>query len=767
MNPYNFDNAPFGFALCELIYYQDVDKFDYTFISINKAFEDLLSLDYNQIINQKASDIFKMVKSNHLDFIKDYVQIAQNGGSKTVENYFGDSKKIFDVYIYSYDKNIFATLFIDITLKKVKISKNIHSYSNLLKIHRNQLSFKNRVFESSRIPIIIMDKKTFKYIDCNQAAVNIYGYTSKSEVLGKTPLDVSAPIQYDNTPSNQKALYYINKALKDGSVVFEWKHMRDDGTIWDAEVHLLKFTCDSKIFLQFSLIDITERKKFQNALIQEKERLSVTLKSIGDAVITTDNNGRIILMNTIAEELTGWKQSEALGAQFDQVVNFIDEKSSTISDNLINKVINTGGGIDFVNNTIICSKGNIKRFVEYSISPIKFENSIIGTIIVIRDITNRRKFLETIQKAQKIESLGVLAGGIAHDFNNLLTGIFGYIGIAILNTKDKKVKDSLQKAYNTIEQAHSLSNQLITFAKGGKPHKNHEPLSPFLEDTINFALSGSNITAKFNVSPDLFLNIDKNQIAQVISNIVINACQAMSNSGEIVVTAKELYISEDRKPLLNKGKYVVISIKDTGIGIRKDLINRVFEPFYTTKPKGHGLGLSMCYSIIKKHNGIIEIESEINSGTTVSIFLPSADKLENSDKKLISPKSKKHLKGGKILVMDDELFMQNILSKILNILGFQVVTASEGNTAVNKFLEAKNNNVPFDGLILDLTIPGGIDGVTTLKKIKEIDDKIIAFVISGYSNHPILSNPQEYGFTDIIKKPFTIEEIEKLFKKYF
>ncbi|MBL8025079.1 MAG: PAS domain S-box protein [Fibrobacteres bacterium] len=386
---------------------------------------------------------------------------------------------------------------------------------------------------------------------------------------------------------------------------------------------------------------------------------------------------------------------------------------------------------------------------------------MVGTV---QDITDWKRMEATLNNIQKLESLGLLAGGIAHDFNNIMGGIFGYIDMANVSTKEPKVNSYLSKAMNTIERARDLTQQLLTFAKGGDPHQEIGQLFPFIEETARFALSGANVSCKFDIQPDLWVcNFDKNQIGQVIDNLIINAQQAMPVGGTINLTARNMSLSENEHPSLKTGEYVKISIKDSGIGIPKELITKIFDPFFTTKAKGHGLGLATCYSIINRHGGCIDVESEQGKGSTFKIYLPAAPGAALAAVRLLD---KNHNGSGTFLIMDDEEVMRDIIGDMLVSLGYTVISKENGKEAVEFLLTETNANRTITGLIFDLTVPGGMGGKAAIEEIRKTNKSIPAFVASGYADDPVMKNPTEYGFMASICKPFRKSELSEMLNKH-
>ena len=396
-------------------------------------------------------------------------------------------------------------------------------------------------------------------------------------------------------------------------------------------------------------------------------------------------------------------------------------------------------------------------------SAIAIENARLF-ITLEKHLKEEQSIKEELAKTERLHAVGTLAGGIAHDFNNLLSGIFGYLDLALQTTKDKSVKEYLEKAFTASERAKGLTRQLLTFSKGGAPIKKVEALAGFIRETTNFALSGSNVFCDFQLPEDLWMcNCDKNQVGQVIENIVINANQAMPSGGTIRVSAFNITLKSNDHVLLDAGNYIKICISDTGVGIPKQLISRIFDPFFTTKPKGSGIGLAASYSIVKRHGGIIEVESEERKGTCFNIFIPATGQPGKEDKK----KTSKAYQGvGRILIMDDDDIIQKILTHMFSAMGFTAVSANEGRKAVELFQKAADQGSRFAAVVLDLTVPGGMGGKETVKEIRKIDKETPIFVASGYSEDAVIAKPEKFGFTASIKKPFSMTQISQLLHTY-
>lgn len=494
-------------------------------------------------------------------------------------------------------------------------------------------------------------------------------------------------------------------------------------------------------------------------LEEEKEKLAVTLRSIGDGVIATDLNGNITLMNRIAELLTGWSSHDAIGKPFTEVFRIIDEKTREPKDDLITAVLNLGGFMIIEKDMVLIMKDGTERLITDSIAPIRDKTSkIIGVVLVFREFSEKQQSEKKLTHMEKIESIGLLAGGIAHDFNNIMTSVLGNISLAKFYAKnDEKICKRLNEAEIASIRAKDLTQQLLTFSKGGEPIKEIIQIENLVRESASFVMSGSKSRVIFEFEPNLpTVEIDPGQISQVINNIVINADQAMPDGGSITLKTKSYEVKKGMSSSIRPGNYIMIEISDDGIGIERDLLSRIFDPYFSTKTKGSGLGLSITYSILKKHDGFIDVKSELHKGTTFRIYLPVSGaeipKLEVQHKEIQTGSSK-------ILIMDDEDLVRSICAEILLNLGYEVETAGHGEEAIAKFKNALDCKKRFDLVIMDLTIPGGLGGKETLVHLKQLDPKIKSIVASGYSNDPVMANYKEHGFDEVLTKPYKFEDL--------
>lgn len=539
-------------------------------------------------------------------------------------------------------------------------------------------------------------------------------------------------------------------------VVFEERRQRrlNDSIMAELESRVVERTRDLEL-------EIREREQAEAALRLSEENLRITLNSIGDAVISTDISGFTVQINKQAELLTGWSQEEALGEPFTDVFRLIGGQSGEIIENPCLLVLQAGESLERDEGLFLVAKNGAKHQIGYTGSPVMDGKGVVtGVVIVFRDISEKLKTEQELLKVIKLESLGTLAGGIAHDFNNMLAALFGNIELAKKHlSPGSKSYDLLETAGRSLDQATNLTRQLLTFSKGGAPIKEIIAVEEVVMDAARFSLREGEIDLQSRIDTDLWpVEADKGQLNQVISNLTINAKQAMPNGGTLTISVENAATIE--------GRFVHITVQDEGIGIPRENLDRIFDPYFTTKQNGSGLGLATTYSIISKHNGRISANSKLNKGTTFHIYLPAtlADDETIQDETGIEV-SKESIAAMRILVMDDNEFFREMIGELLTMLGHSVSLAADGQEAVEKYRAAYENCKSYDIVIVDLTVPGGMGGKETAKEILKINPDAKIVISSGYATDPIMANYAHFGFKGVVVKPYQSSELQEMLQE--
>ena len=615
------------------------------------------------------------------------------------------------------------------------------------------------IYNAPRDAIILHEAGTGKVLEANEAIETMYGYTP-AEFLQMTIGDISSgvfPYTMEEAGKKIRQLEHIDHLR------FEWHGKKKNGELFWVDVSLRPFFHDKQMGVLSVVRDIDDQKKAAENLAAEKEQLAITLRSIGDGVITTDNQGKVILVNKIAEELTGWSQQEAAGESLDKVLRLVDTKSGIPIPNPAWEVLDRGLHIELSSNTTLIARDGSKKEISDSAAPI-FDTSsrIVGVVLVFRDVTEKLRLEKEVLKIQKLESVGVLAGGIAHDFNNLLSAILGNINLVRIGLEENShAWNLLSEAEKASQRARHLTQQLLTFSTGGAPLRESSNLAEIISDNAEFILRGSQTHYTLHAPGDLWeVDIDPGQIGQVIQNIILNSRQAMSGRGGHIEIRAQNCTSCANHEFLSSG-CVHVTIQDNGPGIPDDILEKIFDPYFSTKQEGSGLGLAICHSIIQKHDGVLLVESTPGHGTLFSMRLPvsKSANLPRATIGAIAPAPKETLN---VLVMDDEQMLLALAREMLSVLGHTVTTATNGAEAIRLYQQAMDSSTPFDIVIMDLTVPGGMGGKEAGARLLEIDPQARIIVASGYSNDPVLANYQKYGFSAILVKPFLMGDLEKV-----
>jgi PAS domain S-box-containing protein len=522
-------------------------------------------------------------------------------------------------------------------------------------------------------------------------------------------------------------------------------------------------------FIEGSIVEITDRKQAEDALRRSEEKFKHIFEAANVGKSVTSPEGKMEVNKAFCGML-GYAPDELRNKTWQELTP-PDEVEAV--QNILNSLLNGEKGSARFEKRLFHKNGSF-IWADVSVAIQKdAEGKPVHFIITVVDITDRKhaeaekeKITARLNQIQKMEAIGTLAGGIAHDFNNMLGVITGNISYALSKVnKNDELYDVLFDVNNSSKKGQNLTHQLLTFSKGGTPIKKISHINKLINDSVVFSIRGSRSTCKYELADDLWpAEVDEGQIHQVISNLIINADQAMPNGGIITIRTENTKIETDSGLPLPAGQYIKIAIEDQGVGILKKHLVNIFDPYFTTKQKGSGLGLSTTYSIIKKHGGHITVYSEIDKGTVFNIYLPvfAGDAKKNEDKK-----ESAHTGQGRILIMDDQEPILKMLGRMLNLMGYETTFATDGSEAIELYRDAYQSKNHFGLVILDLTVPGGMGGAKTIPELLKIDPKVKAVVSSGYSNDPIMANYGDYGFFGVIPKPYTKDQLSELLNNIF
>ncbi len=588
--------------------------------------------------------------------------------------------------------------------------------------------------------------------DCNDAMANLYGYNLAIEIIG---LPLSAGLLRD-VPENRQ---YLHQFIESGYRLrnAEFKELDNSGNVKIMLVGFVGILEKGHLVRAWGMQrDITEQRRAEEALRESEEMYRRLIERSPDTIIV-HSEGKIDYINSAGVKLYGGKHvSDFLGHKLKE---FSHSDFWELGQMRIQQIYQEKREVSLMEQKMVRLDGT-EFDVEVMGAPIIYNGRASGQSIV-RDITERKKMEAEIQKGQKLDSVGILAGGIAHDFNNILTAILGNISLGKMYTESHGEANAvLSEAERATLRAKDLTQQLLTFSKGGAPVKETTSIYEIIKDSTNFVLRGSNIDADYECPSNLWsVDVDAAQISQVIQNLIINAEQAMPDGKRILIRLENKELKKPIFPNMQPGKFVEVRIIDKGIGISDEHLSKIFDPYFTTKQKGSGLGLATSYSIIIRHGGHINITSQMGKGTEVLIYIPASDK-QVPEKKIDEDKI---LSGnGRILVMDDERLLLQLSEQFLSHLGYQVTTVTDGENAIKEYRRASQEGSPFSLVIMDLTIPGGMGGKETIKELRKIDPNVRAVVSSGYSNDPVMANYMEFGFQAVLTKPYKIETMSSV-----
>ena len=641
---------------------------------------------------------------------------------------------------------------------RAKVHKHMRSEQAI----QDARAYAESLVETLREPLLVLDGD-LRVVSANRAFYRTFGVRPEETAhhlvydLGTHQWDIPAlrTLLEDILPSNTTfedfEVTHTFPSLGQRTLLLNARRLYHE----DNQTHLILLAME----------DITVRKQAEDALRHQHDWLNVTLTSIGDAVIATDTRGLITFINPVAAELTGWLGDEALGRPCEEVLRLRNEQTRQPVETPVARVLREGVVVGLANHMVLVCRDGREIAIADSGAPIRdHAGELHGVVVVFRDVSEQRRLEDELLRARKIESVGVLAGGIAHDFNNLLTGIMGNISLAkLFGEADARVVQRLTEAEHACQRATALTQQLLTFSRGGAPVRHTVSIRDLLHESVGFALRGANVHGDVALPEELWLaDIDAGQINQVIHNIVLNAVQAMPEGGSVQVRADNIAVTTTSALPLQAGRYLKITVRDHGAGIPADVLPHIFDPYFTTKAGGSGLGLATAYAIVTKHDGALTVESAEGVGTTFSIYLPaSQDPIDRAPESADVPL----VGSGRILVMDDDATIRDLLREMLTRMGYAVESVRNGAEALVVYHRLRAGGEAVSAVILDITIPGGMGGQETLKRLRAIDPQVKALVSSGYANDPVIAHYAQYGFDGVVTKPYTIQQLQKALRR--
>ena len=724
-----------------------ITNLDGRFLQVNNQCSRLLGYSRGELLQLSIYDIDTFESPEQTS--SRIRQIIQRGSDRFETILLGKDGHLVEVEVSSHyaeaDGGTLTAFVRDISKQK-KLESELRAERDL---SRRYLEIASVLF------VVLNDRQEITLI--NRKGCEILGY-DRDELIGANWFDTVIPKEetpvvkevFDRLIAGEVALvenFANNVVTKSGEKrLVAWTNnyvCSDDGAITSV------ISCGR---------DITEQKRAEERIIEEKNKLDAVMAALDEGITVQDKQFSIVYQNKKHCDLQG----DHLGEYCYQAYHGRREICpgcllvKTFADGKVHrrevKAQDRNGEI---------------LYLEVTACPvIDAKNTIVAGIEAVRDISERKKLEQEVQRARNLESLGIFAGGIAHDFNNLLTAVLGNLSLAQKQVRaDSDILPTFSAMESACIRAQLLTKQLLTFAKGGAPVIDTTSIVETIINSTNFVLTGSNVKVETDITQELWnVEADCSQISQVIQNLAQNAAQAMPEGGILKISAENTHIRGDDPLPLKIGPYVKLTFTDSGHGVEPQNLTRIFDPYFTTKEQGSGLGLAVAFSIINKHHGHLTVASAPGQGATFSLWLPAAPGTSPVSQPQTAPAGLPSGQGH-ILVMDDQELIRDLAVAMLETLGYAADVACDGDEMLEMYRTAGQSGNPYDLVIMDLTIPGGLGGKEAIRKLQELFPDAKAIVSSGYSNDPVISNHQEYGFCGYIEKPFTLNQLGETLEK--
>jgi two-component system, cell cycle sensor histidine kinase and response regulator CckA len=610
-------------------------------------------------------------------------------------------------------------------------------------------------------------------IYANESAINSLGY-SREKLLGSAITDIDS---YLGNKSGGRSDFFL-RLKQQGTISFETLHKSKNGAKTFKQINAVYFSEEGLELAGLFAHDISSTMQSKLDLMRSEERFRDLFEQSSDGIFIVNKNGKIVEWNEKIETLTGIRKIDAVDKNAYDVYQIVSPQYPDTLAHGARKILDIFESIskneikdidihESVEMTIFCTDGS-KYLVQHMIFPISNpaeKGYLLGNIV--RDISDRARLEDERIRTQKFESLGILAGGIAHDFRNILSAILGNVTLALRGTDENSRQFKfLRNAETAVLHAKELTGRLLTFSKGGDPVKTISSVKEIIEESAALSLSGSNIRCEYSFKDEIpQILVDRVQIIQTIQNIMINAIQSMHDGGKISIATEKVDIGNNEIPLLVKGTYVSISFTDAGTGIPEENIKKIFDPYFSTKKSGTGLGLSVAFSVIRKHGGTITAESTLGKGSVFTIYLPLDSAVTSRETKKETVSCAPSSGSGNILIIDDDEAVLETTRELLQSIGYCAETVKTIEESIPLYKLRYREKKPFKAVIMDLTIPGSIGGQKGIKLLLKKFPSAKVIVTSGYSNNPVLANFAEYGFVDALIKPIEIVDLSRILGK--